>query len=142
MTLQYMRSAYECFQTNCPSRELLIMGFLPNEGGRKAEEFIRKPHVIAKCQETTSFLSFLSSFDTVDGRNPAPVDMINIPSFTGFCTSHLQHVSQRCQGAQAHELCLCLRLLIAFMNLVPATSLQICLSSVQQTSTNIPSSKS
>ena len=29
---------------------------------------------------------------TVDGRNPAPVDMVNIPLFTGFCTS--QVVSQ------------------------------------------------
>ena len=27
--------------------------------------------------------------DTVDGRNPAPVDMENIPIFTGFYTSHV-----------------------------------------------------
>ena len=26
------------------------------------------------------------TFDTVDGRNPAPVDMVNIPLFTGFHT--------------------------------------------------------
>ncbi len=30
--------------------------------------------------------------DTVDGRNPAPVDMVNIPLFTGIFTS--QVVSQ------------------------------------------------
>ena len=28
-------------------------------------------------------------FDTVDGRNPAPVDMVNIPLFTRFFTSHV-----------------------------------------------------
>ena len=27
--------------------------------------------------------------DTVDGRNPAPVDMVNIPLFTGFYTSQV-----------------------------------------------------
>ena len=27
--------------------------------------------------------------DTVDGWNPAPVDMVHIPSFTGFCTSQV-----------------------------------------------------
>ena len=26
---------------------------------------------------------------TVDGRNPAPVDMVNIPLFTGFHTSQV-----------------------------------------------------
>ena len=26
------------------------------------------------------------SFHTVDGRNPAPVDMVDIPLFTGFHT--------------------------------------------------------
>ena len=26
---------------------------------------------------------------TVDGRNPAPVDMVNIPLFTGFSTSQV-----------------------------------------------------
>ena len=26
------------------------------------------------------------SLDTVDGRNPAPVDMVNIPLFAGFHT--------------------------------------------------------
>ncbi len=26
---------------------------------------------------------------TVDGRNPAPVDMVNIPLFTGFYTSQV-----------------------------------------------------
>jgi len=29
------------------------------------------------------------SQDTVDGRNPAPVDMVNIPFFTGFYTSQV-----------------------------------------------------
>ena len=29
------------------------------------------------------------SFDTVDGRNPAPVDMVNIPLFAGFHTSQV-----------------------------------------------------
>ena len=28
-------------------------------------------------------------FHTVDGRNPAPVDMVNIPLFTGFYTSQV-----------------------------------------------------
>ena len=28
-------------------------------------------------------------YDTVDGRNPAPVDMVNIPLFTGFYTSQV-----------------------------------------------------
>ena len=27
--------------------------------------------------------------DTLDGRNPAPVDMVNIPLFTGFYTSQV-----------------------------------------------------
>ena len=27
--------------------------------------------------------------DTVDGRNPAPVDMVNIPLLTGFHTSQV-----------------------------------------------------
>jgi len=27
--------------------------------------------------------------DTVDGRNPAPVDVVNIPLFTGFLTSQV-----------------------------------------------------
>ena len=27
--------------------------------------------------------------DTVDGRNPAPADMVNIPLFTGFDTSQV-----------------------------------------------------
>ena len=29
------------------------------------------------------------SGDTVDGRNPAPVDMVKIPLFTGFYTSQV-----------------------------------------------------
>ena len=28
---------------------------------------------------------------TVDGRNAAPVDMVNIPLFTGFYTSQVQY---------------------------------------------------
>ena len=31
--------------------------------------------------------------DTVDGQNPAPVDMINIPLFTGFYTSQVVRIS-------------------------------------------------
>ena len=31
-----------------------------------------------------TFPIFTSRFHTVDGRNPAPVDMVNIPSFTRF----------------------------------------------------------
>ena len=27
---------------------------------------------------------YLKSFPTVDGRNPAPADMVNMPLFTGF----------------------------------------------------------
>ena len=30
------------------------------------------------------FLVFLEGETTVDGRNPAPVDMVKIPLFTGF----------------------------------------------------------
>ena len=44
--------------------------------------------------------SYQFSRDTVDGRNPASVDMVNIPLFTGFYTSqvvqdfvHQQYVS-------------------------------------------------
>jgi len=33
--------------------------------------------------------SQIKSFPTVDGRNPAPVDMVNIPVFTGLYTSHV-----------------------------------------------------
>jgi len=37
--------------------------------------------------EGHDFLSFLGP--TVDGRNPAPVDMVYISLFTGFYTSQL-----------------------------------------------------
>ncbi len=42
---------------------------------------------ILKGNESSSNHQF--SGDTVDGRNPAPVDMVNIPLFTGFDTSQL-----------------------------------------------------
>ena len=32
---------------------------------------------------------------TVDGRNPAPVDMVNIPLFTGLFTSQVVHFFQQ-----------------------------------------------
>ena len=38
--------------------------------------------------------------DTVDGRNPAPVDMVNIALFTGFYTSQ---VVQEFFHQQYHE---------------------------------------
>jgi len=31
----------------------------------------------------------MSVYNTVDGRNPAPVDMVNIPLFAGFYTSQV-----------------------------------------------------
>ena len=30
-------------------------------------------------------------YDTVDGRNPAPVNMVNVTLFTGFYTSQVVH---------------------------------------------------
>ena len=32
--------------------------------------------------------------DTVDGRNPAPVDMVNIPLFTGIFYIHPKWISE------------------------------------------------
>ena len=45
------------------------------------------PDEMSKVHEMYETISTISH--TVDGRNPAPIDMVNIPVFTGFYTSQL-----------------------------------------------------
>ena len=49
-----------------PSCELAMMGFLPKEGGRKAEGFIRKPDARGVC---IAFVSFVNSPETDPGKD-------------------------------------------------------------------------
>ena len=86
-------TSYGCFQLS-PSRELLIMGFLPNEGGRKAEEFIRKPHtqwprnhisliILWYCWWKKSCTNWYGK-STWDVKNPVN-NGAKLPTSTGGC---------------------------------------------------------
>ena len=46
-------------------------------------------HTAPHGEEANAGLQTVKGCDTVDGRNPAPVDMINIPLFIGFHTSQV-----------------------------------------------------
>ena len=46
-------------------------------------------NVFSRVKETNLKKKGTISKDTVDGRNPAPVDMVDIPLFTWFCTSQV-----------------------------------------------------
>ena len=73
-----------------PFRTFLCF-FSPCAAGRERFHQGDPPFVANSVQCTCSFgePQQVIKGDTVDGRNPAPVDMLDIASFTGFYTSQL-----------------------------------------------------
>ena len=51
-------------------------------------------HTAPHGEEANAGLQTVKGCDTVDGRNPAPVDLINIPLFIGFQGFHTSQVVQ------------------------------------------------
>ena len=73
-----------------PFRTFLCF-FSPCAAGRERFHQGDPPFVANSVQCTCNFgePQQVIKGDTIDGRNPAPVDMVDIPSFTGFYTSQV-----------------------------------------------------
>ena len=68
--------------------ELWVEGFLPKDTKKNSYEQFKLRSPLLQVQPFSE-LHIASVSDTLDGQNPAPVDMVNIPWLTWFCTSQV-----------------------------------------------------
>ena len=63
-------------------------GFLPKDAKKNSYEQFKPRSTLLQVQPFSELHIAIVS-DTLDGQNPAPVDMVNIPLLTWFCTSQV-----------------------------------------------------